>query len=284
MKYLPQFGLLAMVLCGLFPAQVCLASGNALPATPGSEFLLFGGQGYLGVDLGEIDSERAAALHLKDTHGAEVTMVDHDAPAAKAGFKLHDVILQVDGQPFDTADQLRRRLREMPAGRTVSFVVSRSGNPINMTVRLCDRSQLEHDAWKQHISVPDPAAPAGNPPSNSFLGKAAAAGPNFLANVLPKTLYIGVDVNPVKSQLADYFGVTSGTGLLVDSVDPQSPASRAGMKAGDIIVRVESEPLRSRSDWQKAIHRYRGRPAQITVMRNKQEQILTITAGKAKKS
>jgi serine protease Do len=57
-------------------------------------------------------------------------MVDHDAPAGKSGLKVHDVVLQLDGQPFDNVDQLRRRLREMPSGRTVTLLISRDGNRI----------------------------------------------------------------------------------------------------------------------------------------------------------
>ncbi len=111
------------------------------------------------MDLGEVDSDRANALQLKDAHGAEVVMVDHDAPAGKSGLKVHDVILQLDGQAFDNVDQLRRRLREMPSGRTVSLLVSRDGNRINVTVQLCDRAVLQQQAWSQHFSVPEPAAP-----------------------------------------------------------------------------------------------------------------------------
>jgi serine protease Do len=83
--------------------------------------------------------------------------------------------------------------------------------------------------------------------------------------------------------LAGYFGVRGGTGLLVESVDDQSPAARAGLKAGDVVVKVESLPMTSRNDWQKAIRNHRGEPVQVTIMRNKQEQMLTISVGKPKK-
>ena len=105
----------------------------------------------------------------------------------------------------------------------------------------------------------------------------------FLDIAIPKALYVGAEVNPVQKQLADYFGVRSGTGLLVESVDYQSPAARAGLKAGDVVVKVESEPMTNRNDWLKAIRNHRGQPVQVTVMRNKQEQILTMSAGKPKK-
>jgi serine protease Do len=276
MKHFPILGL-AIVLSGLLtaPAMRALGSTRDLPGDLGPDFMMYSSQGYLGVDLREIDHDRVNALRLKDTHAAEVVMVDHDAPAGKSGLKVHDVILQLDGQPFDNADQLRRRLREMPAGRTVTLLVSRDGNPMTFTVRLCDREVLQQQAWSQHFSVPEPAG--------SFLGNSGPTGPGFIDNLIPKALYVGADVNPVRTQLADYFGVRSGTGLLVESVDDQSPAARAGLKAGDVVVKVASQQMTSRNDWLKAIRNHRGQPVQVTIMRNKQEQILTMSAGKPKK-
>jgi serine protease Do len=87
----------------------------------------------------------------------------------------------------------------------------------------------------------------------------------------------------VRTQLADYFGVRSGTGLLVESVDSQSPAARAGLKAGDVVTKVDSQPMTSHNDWVKALRRQRGKLVQVTVMRNKQEQVLTMSVGKLKK-
>ncbi len=230
--------------------------------------------------LGDVDNERVNALHLKDAHAAEVVVVDHDAPAGKSGLEVHDVILQLDGQSFDNVDQLRRRLREMPSGRTVNLLISRDGARLNVVVQLCDRALLQQQAWSKHFTVPEPAAPASG---QSFLGS-VASGPAFLDSMIPRALYVGADVNPVRTQLADYFGVKSGTGLLVESVDDQSPAWRAGLKAGDVIVKVESQQMTSKNDWLKAIRNHRGHAVQVTVMRNKQELILTMSAGKQKKS
>jgi serine protease Do len=276
MKHFPILGL-AMVLGGLLTVPAICALGSTLdPGSLGPDLLMYGSPGFLGVDLREIDSDRVNALHLKDAHAAEVVMVDHDAPAGKVGLRVHDVILQLDGQPFDNADVLRRRLREFPAGRTITLLVSRDGNPMTFTVQLCDRDVLQQQAWSQHYIVPEPAA-------GSFLGNPGPAGPAFLENMIPRSLYVGADVNPVRTQLADYFGVRSGTGLLVESVDDESPAARAGLKAGDVIVKVDSEQMTSRNDWLKAIRNHHGQPVQVTIMRNKQEQVLSMSAGKQKK-
>jgi serine protease Do len=281
MKHFPMLGSLAVILSGLLTAHSGPAFGAPLNLPMGSEFLFYTSQGYLGVTLKEIDADRVSALKLKDTHGAEVIMVDHDAPAGKSGLKVHDVILQLDGQPFDTADQLRRRLLDMPAGRTVSFLISRDGNQMTVSAQLCDGSVLGQQAWSQHYSVPQPAPAARG--AESFLGKPAPATAAFLDSMIPKGLYVGADVNPVRTQLADYFGVRSGTGLLVESVDSQSPAARAGLKAGDVVTKVDSQPMTSHNDWVKALRRHRGKLVQVTVMRNKQEQVLTMSAGKLKK-
>jgi S1-C subfamily serine protease len=282
MKHFPILGSVAVALSTLLTTHACWAAGEALelPAHLAQGFLFYDAQGYLGVDFREVDSGRATALRLRDTHGAEVVTVDHDAPAGKSGLKVHDVILQLDGQALDNPDQLRRRLHEMPPGRTVTLLVSRDGNPINLTVQLCDRTVLQQQAWSQHFSVPEPAKPSGE----SFLGPSSPAGPAFLGTMIPRALYVGADVNPVRTQLADYFGVKSGTGLLVESVDDQSPAARAGLKAGDVVVKVESEQMTSRNDWLKAIRNHRGQLVQVTVMRNKQEMTLTMSAGHAKKN
>jgi serine protease Do len=277
MKHFAVLGSLAM-LGGLFIVHARLGFGDVLKvqADLGPEFLLFSSQGYLGVDLGDVDAERGATLPNKDTHAAEVVMVDHDAPAGKSGLRVHDVILQLDGQSFENVDQLRRRLHDMPSGRTVSLLISRDGTRQNITVQLCDRALLQQKAWSQHFSVPEPAA------GSSFLGPSPSGASALLDIVIPKALYVGADVNPVRTQLAGYFGVKSGTGLLVESVDFQSPASRAGLKAGDVVTRVETQPMTSRSDWLKAIRNHRGQPVQVTVMRNKQEMVLTMSAGRPK--
>jgi S1-C subfamily serine protease len=287
MKHFPMLGLPALVLGGLLTTHPIPAFGGTVNLSGDlvPDFLLFSAQGYLGVGLEEVDADRISALRLKDARGAEVVMVDHDAPAGKSGLlKVHDVILELDGQTFDNVDQLRRRLRDMPSGRTINLLISRDGNPVTITVQLCDRAVLEQQAWSQHYSVPEPAraVPTGGGQS-SFLGSKAPAAVGFFDIAIPKGLYVGAELNPVQKQLADYFGVRSGTGLLVESVDYQSPAGRAGLKAGDVVVKVESQQMTSRNDWLKAIRNHRGQPVQVTVMRNKQEQVLTMSAGKPKK-
>lgn len=245
-----------------------------------STFMVHSSQGYLGIDMRDIDTERAAALKLKDPSGAEITVVDHDAPAGKAGLKVHDVILQMNGQQIQGIEQLRRMLRETPAGRSVSLVIWRDGQQQTVNVQLADRAKIEQDAWTQIHTVPDPdddstitlAGPSGHGPGgNSFFGSFTIS-----------TSSLGVDLDPLGSQLADYFGVKDGQGLLVKRVAENSFASTAGLKAGDVITKVNGESMPTLNTWLKAIHANRGKQVQVTIVRNRKEETLSMQAGEAR--
>ena len=86
-----------------------------------------GGSSYLGVDIADVSAERLGELKLKEEHGAEVTMVDQDAPAGKAGLHEHDVIVSLNGTAVESAAQLRRMIKETPPGRIVKLGISRDG-------------------------------------------------------------------------------------------------------------------------------------------------------------
>src|SRR5271154_921588 len=84
-----------------------------------------GSSAYLGVDIADITSDRLGALKLKEEQGVEVTMVDQDAPAGKAGIKEHDVILSMNGTAVESRTQLQRMIHETPPGRVITLVLSR---------------------------------------------------------------------------------------------------------------------------------------------------------------
>src|SRR5512146_2595540 len=106
----------------------------------GSDAAFIGGsQGYLGVELADIDNEKAQTLKLKEARGALITLIDHDAPAGQIGLRVNDVVIQLDGKDVKNADQLRHILKEIPAGRKVSIEISRDGNIQTMAVELADR-------------------------------------------------------------------------------------------------------------------------------------------------
>src|SRR5579863_9956458 len=98
-----------------------------------------GTSSYLGVDIMDITADRLGALKLKEEQGVEVTMVDQDAPAGKAGIKEHDVILTMNGTAIESKTQLQRMIHETPPGRVVTLGLSRDGQPVTIKVQLGDR-------------------------------------------------------------------------------------------------------------------------------------------------
>lgn len=274
---LGRTGLIALTsaaICGFATPPVFAGNPEVelVPVQDTHDLLVHSSQGYLGVVINDVDNDRAAALKLKDTRGAEIVKLDQDAPAAKAGLKPHDVVVQMNGQQVEGVEQLRRMLRETPPGRTVAFVVIRDGQSMNFSVQLADRNELAAKSLDGIEVVPEPPQVYAFPHlSSGFVGSISRDGGS-----------VGVELHPLSTQLADYFGVKDGTGLLVDSVFENTPAATAGLKAADIILKVNGQPIVSVNDWSKAIRNNRGKQVQVTVMRNKKEQTLTMTAGEPK--
>jgi len=238
-------------------------------------------QGYLGIVCSDVDNDRAAALKLKEATGAEILNVDRDAPAAKAGLRPHDVILQMNGQTVAGEEQLRRMLRETPAGRKVTLLISRDGQQQTINVQLADRATIEQNAWLQHIVVPAPDD------DGSFIleapsGQGFGTGSGFFGALSLGTPSVGVELDVLGSQLADYFGVKDGQGLLVKRVADNSPASKAGLKAGDVITKANGQAMATLNEWTKMLHANRGKQVQLTLVRNHKEQTVTLEPGNGK--
>jgi serine protease Do len=242
---------------------------------PGSDPILTHSQAYLGVGTRDVDTERATQLKLKEARGAEIVTIDHDAPAAKAGLHIHDVLLTMNTQPIEGQAELSRMLRELPAGRTVTFLLSRDGQLVTLQVQLADKSTIEADAWSQHIPVPDP---------DEFPDQSVSplSGSSFLAGIGRNPLYTGLELDMLGPQLANYFGIHDGQGLLVRRVDDNSPAALAGLRAGDVITKVNGQTMATTNQWFKTIHTNRGKQIQLTVVRDRKENVVPMMAGRPK--
>lgn len=248
--------------------------------------------GYLGVETRDVSEDQVAELKLKDVRGAEITTLDHDGPACKAGMQMHDVILQMNGQTIEGEEQLRRMLREVPVGRTVSFVISRDGQTMTMTMTTADRRMVGLQAWEQHYTVSAPGG-SGLVRGNSFIDTKTAANVSApkehkdllgTETIVLSSSFTGAKLELMGPQLAEFFGATGGAGLLVRSVDGNSPAEEAGMKAGDVVVKINSISVANGTDWTKTVHDNRGKPVPVVVLRDKHEQTLTLTPDGKKRS
>ena len=287
--------LVASTFSTLTPSARAWASGPEVDAGTGGVLFFFASgpvavrstQGYLGIDVRDVTPDQLAALKLKDARGAEIILVDHDAPAGKAGLREHDVVLQMNGQAIDGEDQIRKMLHECPPGKVVSLVVSRDGQQIAITAQLSTKEEVERQAWAQHQTVPEPQSPPSDVAGSDFgpgSPNPPIRGNSFIGTMPMNPSYTGAMLEEMSTQLADYFGVSSGLGLLVRSVQPDSPASLAGLRAGDVVVQADARPVVSANDWARAIKSSHGRSLTIVVMRDKKQQTLTLTPDSKRRS
>ena len=225
------------------------------------------GSSYMGVDIADVTAERLGTLKLKEEHGAEITMVDQDAPAGKAGLHEHDVIESVNGTRVESAAQLRRMIKETPPGRVVTLGISRDGQPMTIKVQLADRKKAM--AWSPSghefkFQMPAmPTMPDFEPPVSVVIAHSSARS--------------GLMVENITQQLGEFFGVKDGRGVLVRSVEKGSNAEKAGFRAGDVVVKVNDQVVHDTSDFTHALRSSSGGSAAVTVMRDKREQNLTLT-------
>jgi serine protease Do len=239
------------------------------------------GGGYLGVDFENLTSQQRAKLDVPPKEGVAIAVVDHDAPAGKAGLRSNDVIVKLNGKKAQRAEELREALHKMDPGQTVVLDILRNGQALEISAVLVDRKTVEQQAWSQHYTVPDPQAP---PTQTGFLGAVPAEiGKTFSSNgglmsYIPGTLpYTGITFDVMNQQLAQYFGLKNSTGLLVKSIDPDSPGIRAGLQAGDVICKANDAPMTSRSRWNHVLKDNRHDAIKLQILRNRYQQILVLT-------
>jgi serine protease Do len=174
-------------------------------------------RGYLGVRVQEITPGIAQALGLKEGKGAVVAAVEPGSPAEKAGIKSSDVIIRFGGKPVDGARDLTRAVSELRPGAQITLSVYRSGNTQDLVVTVGQRTDLQTGQDSKTT-----------PPGGKRLGVALAP--------IPETARRDLALEP-------------GTqGVLVQQVEPNSPAAENGIKPGDIIVSANNRDVSQPSD------------------------------------
>jgi serine protease Do len=275
-----QFALQSIALAvalatGLFVTCTASAAREISPGQRGPAH----GQPYLGIVFVDLNEDQSAALHVKG--GVEIELVDHDGPAGKVGLRPHDIIVRVNGQVVANSDALRRMIHDAGDGVSISLDVFRQNQPLTMTAQLADRDEVAREALKRMSAVPDPPIEdpmPTMPTGQGFMeqGATAPAKQSFLASMLHTAPFTGLAMDEMEPQLGTFFGAPSGVGLLINTVLPNSPAAVAGLRAGDILLKADTMSLRSVNDWTRYLHATRGRAITLTVLRDKQSQVVTL--------
>jgi serine protease Do len=226
------------------------------------------GTSFLGVSVREIDSDRAKELKLREEAGVEITRVEDDSPAAKSGLKVGDAILAYNGQRVEGIEQFSRFVRETPTGREVKLQISRDGNSQTVPAKLGSRKMFGMAAM--------PGVPVA--PMTRIEIPAIAGMPDLPRTVMMwRTSSLGIEAEALHGQMADFFGVKDG--VLIRSVMKDTPASKAGLKAGDVIVKVGDSKVSTPNEVTSALRSLRDKKTTvpIVVMRDHKETTLTAT-------
>lgn len=278
------------------------AQAKAKVAHPGGDdglAMFDAGGAEIGVAVRDVDQADVTRQKLTAQSGAVVDEVRSNTPAAKAGVKAGDVVVSFDGERVRSARQLERLVEETPAGRAVKMAVVRDGAQVDLDITptassrpmafsfmtpgdLADVAVAPKifDRRLERKMAPETAKPDTLEREFRFRRAPGAEfdfdfddGPFAMAMGRSR---LGVQVEGVDGQLAKYFGVDSG--VLVRSVTEDSPAAKAGLKAGDVITAANGTPVKDAGDLRAALRSIDdGKPVALSVTRDRKTLSLQAT-------
>lgn len=250
---------------------------------------LAGSGGYLGVRLKEVSNSNYAELGLSEVRGVAVERVLKDSAAEKAGLREGDVIVAFNGELVTSARKFSRLVSEVAPDHRVNLTVVRNGGEIEIPVTMGARRAAPFFTGDFDF----PAPPAGVMAPNVPFPPTAPDSPAAIAPDIPTIIgpdgtgvfsfssgrAIGVGVVSLTKQLGDYFGAADGKGLLINDVRKDSPAERAGLLAGDVIVEVDGKEVNRSFDLIREIGNKEG-DVQLTIIRDRARQTISVTPEK----
>ena len=194
-----------------------------------------------------------AAVGINGDGRVEIGEVDADSPAEQAKLREGDIIVKLDDKEITTREQLGAEVRKRKPGQIVTLKIERDGKPMDVKVKLGEfpEGEARREMELRFPAIFPPMGPGGAPAPGGPPGQGTPPGqPRFdreraAAPFMEMRKSIGIYCNPLNPELAAYFGVKEGTGLLVAKVTDKSPAQKAGLQAGDVIVRVDGKPVAS---------------------------------------
>lgn len=192
-----------------------------------------------------------------------ISEVEKDSPAAKAGLQVNDVVTEFNGQRIESATQFRRMVRESLAGRAAQLTLWRDARSQSLSVTLGSPPAAGVERSFRIFRDRDFHFDFSLPEIDILIGSRAPI--------------LGISADDISGQLGAYFGAPGGEGILVREVHSGSPAEKAGMKAGDVITKLDGERVRSLSELREKLRAKREqKSASVGVIRKGAEVSLTV--------
>jgi S1-C subfamily serine protease len=208
----------------------------------------------------------------------EVIDVEKDSPAELAKIEEGDILHSIDGKKITGSAMIVSEIRGRKPGQDVKFEVKRDGKTLDIKVKLGEypeeeaRKELEM-RFPRLFPAPQPPQPPGAPDVPQAPPKRSGVMPGW-----EQRKYIGVYLQDLNQELLDYFGVKEETGLLVNRLTKDGPADKAGLKVGDVIIRVDGEKAKTTADLSRIIqHKEKGGTVKIDFIRDKKSMTVEVT-------
>lgn len=261
-------GLWGMVILVL--GVVVILSAAKSQADPDSD-------GWLGIVIQNIDKDLQESERLPSTDGVFVVDVVDGSPAEKAGLERGDVILEFEGKEARSVRRLTRDIEWAKPGDQVQLLVLKDGKEKKtVTVTVGEDKDRDHDwsffgpgdmNWVTPPAAPDaPDAPDAPMPPHAWTFSLGQLSGN----------HIGVSLYDLSDQLAKHYGATDG-GALINEVVKDSPAEKAGLEAGDVIVKLDGNKVEDTQEIREAIaDKDDGDKVAVTVLRNGSEKTFDV--------
>jgi serine protease Do len=254
----------------------------------GDVFSGFAGESYFGVEPIEITKQNMSKFGLSEVSGVAVEKVVENSPAQQAGLQNGDVIISINGDEVSSIRKLSRLISEIAPDHQAKLKVLRNGEEREISVTLAKRPMPKFDGGAYNMRVPLPILQSGdgqlmrmpvpNLPSSDGEILVIRGDENGTA-FYDSSRQIGVGVTLLSKQLGDYFGVPDGKGLLINNVRENSPAAKAGLKAGDVIIEVEGKSVSNQTQLIRGIYEKKDGEVLLTIIRDKNRQSVKIAFG-----
>ena len=243
-----------LLLTGLI---VCLAVGFAAAKTKKARNLP-----WLGVYTQTVDDDLIEAFNLPVKYGVIINKVVADSPADEAGLEEDDIIVEINGRKVRDSDDLVKLIQRNNPGDKISVaLVTEDKKEKTIDITLGERKSGSYRIW---TSDDDDDFDLDDHQFYFFSDDS-------------KYPYIGVSLTELSGQLGEYFGLKDDEGVLINEVEEESPAEKAGLKAGDVIVEVDGDAVEDTRDVQKIIRGMEvGDIAKVTVLRDRSRKTFDV--------
>jgi serine protease Do len=208
--------------------------------------------GWIGVMIQDVSENIARKAKLDSEEGTYVKDVIEDSPADSAGIQEHDIIIEFNGEKIFDSDDLTKLVHRTLPGTKADIVIVRDGQKKTLALTVGKKKESKHEMFGAMPNIPD---------MHIFVGNRI----------------LGLQLLTLNEQLGEYFGVPNNEGVLVEKVESESAAEKAGFKAGDVIVRVGNKTVGEVEKVQRELRKYdEGDKVDFEIMRKGAKKALSV--------